>query len=104
MNLEDLQAIAHRIKQTNVALQIRSVGRPWTTSETMLGFTNDVGTLSRLVMEEAQLRPARADLAASIEHEIADCLWSILTLADELNVDVEAALSRLEAGISERDS
>lgn len=94
--IEELHAIASRIKQHNISLQIREAGRPWTTTETMLGFTNDVGTLSRLVMEHAQLRPSRGDLESRIEHELADCLWSVLTLADELNVDLGQALVRLE--------
>lgn len=100
--LDDLMAIARRIKKHNVMLQIQSIGRPWNTVEIMLGFTNDVGTLSRLVMENADLRPPRSDLQAQIGHELADCLWSVLTLADELDVDLDDAFTRLERQIREK--
>jgi hypothetical protein len=59
-SLNELIATARQIKERNVALQLRSSGRPWSTAETMLGFVTDVGDLARLVMEAETSRPWRS--------------------------------------------
>ena len=54
-------------------------------------FLGDVGDLAKLVQGKAGVRD-RVDLDATLAHELADCLWSIFTLAD--CYDVTAGLSR----------
>lgn len=44
----------------------------------MLGFLGDVGDLAKLVQGKAGVRP-RPDLDEALAHELADCLWSVLT-------------------------
>lgn len=56
----------------------------------MLGFLGDVGDLAKLVQGKAGVRP-RDDLDSAMAHELADCLWAILTLADAYGVDLETA-------------
>lgn len=104
VSLDELIQVARQIKTRNVALQLRTSERPWSIGETMLGFTTDVGDLARLVMEAEKLRPESDDLHERIEHELADCLWSVLTLADELGVDLEEAFHKLARTISTRAS
>ncbi len=58
----------------------------------MLGFVGDVGDLAKLVQGKAGVRPTPA-LDDKVAHELADCLWCVLTLADEYGVDLEAAFS-----------
>jgi NTP pyrophosphatase (non-canonical NTP hydrolase) len=55
-----------------------------------LGFVGDVGDLAKLVMAESGVRhiPGAKEKLA---HELADCLWSILVLADTFDVDLEQA-------------
>ncbi|TFH74571.1 nucleotide pyrophosphohydrolase [Cellulomonas sp. HD19AZ1] len=65
-------------------------GRAWTTEEIMLGFVGDVGDLAKIVQGKEGVRP-RADLDAALAHELADCLWSVLVLADAYDVDLPAA-------------
>lgn len=103
MDLERLRRRAREVKQHNLKLQLEHSGRAWTTAETALGFVGDVGNLARLIMMREGLRPSEDDLAARIEHELADCLWSILTLADELEVDIQQAFQRTMIDIIERD-
>jgi NTP pyrophosphatase (non-canonical NTP hydrolase) len=68
----------------------------WTRSELMQGFVGDVGDLTKLVMAKENLRPAPSgDLEARLEHELADCLWSVLVLADEYGVDLSAAFAEM---------
>ena len=65
-------------------------GRAWTDEELMLGFLGDVGDLAKLVQGKAGVRP-RDDLDEALAHELADCLWSVMSLADAYDVDLAAA-------------
>ena len=71
----------------------RRIGREWTTAEIMSGFVVDVGDLTRLVMAATGARIVD-DVHSRVEHELADCLWSVLVLADRLDVDLAAAFDR----------
>ena len=66
----------------------------------MLGFLGDVGDLAKLVQGKAGVRE-RDDLDAALEHELADCLWSIFTLADCFGVDLELAFATTMNQLSE---
>jgi NTP pyrophosphatase (non-canonical NTP hydrolase) len=90
MDIEELQVQARRIRETYAQETARRYGRSWTSEEYMLGFLGDVGDLAKLVQGKAGVRP-RDDLDEALAHELADCLWSILTLADCYDVDLEAA-------------
>ncbi|MFD5895194.1 MazG nucleotide pyrophosphohydrolase domain-containing protein [Streptomyces sp. NPDC060366] len=67
-------------------------GRVWTREEFMLGFVGDVGDLAKLVMAEEGARPGGG--RAALEHELADCLWSVLILAHRYGVDLDHAFRR----------
>jgi hypothetical protein len=73
--------------------------RPWTSTELAQGFAADVGALNKLIMMRAGLRNAPPDIDARLAHELADCLWSVLVLAHEHGVHLEAAFSRTMAEI-----
>lgn len=102
MDLEDLKERARQVKAHNLELQLKQAHRPWSTAETTLGFVSDVGDLAKLVMMKSGLRQPNDDLDRMIGHELGDCLWSILTLADELGVDLESAFLETLNEILER--
>ena len=58
----------------------------------MQGLVGDVGDLMKLVMAKAGSRPVE-DLDRRLAHELADCLWSVLTLADAYDVDLETSFT-----------
>jgi NTP pyrophosphatase (non-canonical NTP hydrolase) len=58
----------------------------------MIGFVGDVGDLAKLVQGKAGIRPT-PDLDSKIAHELADCLWSVLTLADAYGIDLERSFA-----------
>jgi len=62
--------------------------KPWTTAQIMDGFVGDVGDLMKLVMAKQGLRKID-EVDKKIAHELADCLWSVVVLADKLGVDLE---------------
>ena len=88
-----MQAEARAVRDAYAARETEQFGRSWTPEELMLGFLGDVGDLAKLVQGKAGVRP-RADLDEALAHELADCLWSVLSLADAYGVDLEAAFDR----------
>lgn len=88
-----MRARARAVRAQYAVVETRRYGRPWTREEIMLGFLGDVGDLAKLVQGKAGVRP-REDLDEALAHELADCLWSVLTIADEYGVDLEQAFDR----------
>jgi RimJ/RimL family protein N-acetyltransferase len=104
-NLDELRRRALHIHDLYDELNHRERGRVWTREEFMLGFTGDVGDLAKLVMAEEGAREVPGGRAA-LEHELADCLWSVLILAHRYGVDLDAAFHRtmdeLDAAITSK--
>jgi NTP pyrophosphatase (non-canonical NTP hydrolase) len=77
--------------------------RAWSGLDLALGFVGDVGDLVRQVQVAEGVRTYPGGREA-LEHELADCLWSVLMLADRYEVDLEEAFERtmaqLESGVS----
>ena len=92
MDFEQMQARAREIRTRYAEVEASTYGRSWTTEEIMLGFLGDVGDLAKLVQGKAGVRP-REDLDEALAHELADCLWCVLTLADAYDVDLEGAFA-----------
>ncbi len=70
--------IEARFDQQNVA---------WDSQITMAGLVGDIGDLSKLVTAKNGFRKID-NVDDKIAHELADCLWSLLILADKLDVDL----------------
>lgn len=100
MNLGELKRRAMRIHDLYDELNHRERGRTWTRNEFMLGFMGDVGDLAKLVMAQEGARDVPGGRAA-LEHELADCLWSVLILAHHYEVDLEAAFRRTMTELDE---
>jgi NTP pyrophosphatase (non-canonical NTP hydrolase) len=81
VELANLTGRALAIHDLYDELNRRQHGRVWSRSDYVLGFMGDVGDLAKLVMAEEGLREAGGGRAA-LEHELADCLWSGLILAE----------------------
>jgi NTP pyrophosphatase (non-canonical NTP hydrolase) len=105
MDIENLRRRAMRVHDRYDELNLAKRGRAWTREEFMLGFMGDVGDLAKLVMAAEGARDVPGGRAA-LEHELADCLWSVLILAQKYNVDIEAVFVRtmdeLEKSITDK--
>ena len=101
-----MQQRARAVRSRYAEVEASEYGRSWTTEEIMLGFLGDAGDLAKLVQGKAGVRP-REDLDEALAHELADCLWSVLTLADSYDVDLQGAfnatMDELEEILSEED-
>jgi NTP pyrophosphatase (non-canonical NTP hydrolase) len=85
------RALAIRAKFTD--FEVRTYGREWTTEEVALGLMKDVGDLAMLIQASQGVRQV-PDLDRALGHELSDCLWSVIVLADRLGVDLEAAFTQ----------
>jgi NTP pyrophosphatase (non-canonical NTP hydrolase) len=65
-------------------------GRSWTGEEIALGFVGDVGDLAKLIMAHNGIRTI-PNSEATLAHELADCLWSIIVLSNVYSIDLERA-------------
>ncbi|MGY3340981.1 NTP pyrophosphatase (non-canonical NTP hydrolase) [Streptomyces filamentosus] len=93
MSLDELGRQAMRIHALYDRMNLHERGRTWTREEFMLGFMGDVGDLAKLVMGAEGARTMRGGKAA-LEHELADCLWSVLVLARLYEIDLDETFAR----------
>ena len=84
MELEVFIAKAKEVRDLYAAQNKKAWGAP----EYAQGFVGDVGDLAKLVLAKEGYRTIE-DVDAKLAHELADCLWSVLVLADEFGVDLE---------------
>lgn len=65
-------------------------GKTWQAEQYAQGFVGDVGDLMKLVMAKSGQRQIPG-VDAKLSHELADCLWSVIMLADKYGVDLESS-------------
>ena len=104
MELEAAIERAKAIRELYALHEANTYGRSWSISDLMLGFVGDVGELSQLVGAANGVRNFDNDLKEALGHELADCLWSVLVLANELDVDIvdafETTMNKLETQLT----
>jgi NTP pyrophosphatase (non-canonical NTP hydrolase) len=93
LNFSDLETSALRLNELYEKLEVKKYGRIWTTQELALGFVGDVGDLAKLIQADAGVRNID-DCKAKLGHELSDCLWSIIVLANKCGIDLEAEFVR----------
>jgi NTP pyrophosphatase (non-canonical NTP hydrolase) len=103
MLFSDLEKSALMLNELYEQLEAKRYGRAWTTAELALGFVGDVGDLAKLIQAHAGVRDID-DCHAKLGHELSDCLWSILVLANKCGVDLQAEFVRNTREISEHVS
>lgn len=89
-DFKDLDDRAWAIRRLYAELETQRYGRPWSREEVALGFMGDVGDLAKLVQAAEGMR-AIPDAKEKLAHELADCLWSVMTLARLYEVDLETS-------------
>ncbi len=99
--LKELQSRAVEIAEKYAELNARQGHKAWGPKERSMGFVADVGELMELVMAKEGLRHID-DVDTKLKHELADCLWSILVLAKEYDIDLEKAFLTTMDQLEER--
>ena len=90
MEFEKMTDKAMEVRGKYAELEKNKYGKSWKAPELMQGFMGDVGDLAKLVTAKEGLREVD-NVDEKIKHELADCLWSVITLANEYNIDIEKA-------------
>ncbi|GLW74693.1 hypothetical protein Kpho02_69900 [Kitasatospora phosalacinea] len=85
---DEMRAAADEVRALYDDINQRKLGRTWDLSDFVLGFTGDVGDLAKLITAH---QGHRADVAADtgkIAHELSDCLFSLMVIAEETGIDL----------------
>ena len=93
MKYRELEEAALKLNELYEALEMKLYGRVWTTEDLALGFVGDIGDLAKLVQANAGIRKID-NFKSKLGHELSDCLWSVIVLANKCGIDLEAEFSR----------
>ncbi len=100
-NIKDLQRKAIVIRNRYSALNARDGQKEWDGLDYMAGFVGDIGDLMKLVMAKEGKRRGE-DIDDRMRHELGDCLWSLLIIAEHYNIDLEDAFQMTMAELEKR--
>lgn len=93
MEYKALEESALQLNALYEKLEIKLYGRVWTTEELALGFVGDIGDLAKLIQANAGVRNID-NFKSKLGHELSDCLWSVIVLANKCGIDLEAEFAR----------
>ncbi len=87
----DFQKVIHRaveIRGKYSEMELKKYGKEWNREQIMEGFVGDVGDLMKLVMGKSGIRKIE-DVDKKLAHELSDCLWCVMVLAEKYGVNLE---------------
>ena len=102
MTYNDLVKIAIDTRQRLESYEKRTIGKTWGNEELLIGLVTDVGDLARLVLAKEGFRAAGPDIDKALRHELADCLWATIVLAEKYNINLADALVEMSEEIGEK--
>jgi hypothetical protein len=92
--LADARDRALEVRALYEILEQRLNGKVWSDHELMLGFSNDVGYIGRLLLAHEGTWDIDGDPTAELEHKLSESLWWIFVLADRLDIDMTDAFNK----------
>ncbi|HEX8226436.1 MAG TPA: MazG nucleotide pyrophosphohydrolase domain-containing protein [Candidatus Saccharimonadales bacterium] len=95
--MEDAEKIRSKYEEYNAL----TGNEAWRIRDYAMGFGGDFGDLQKLIMAKENLRKAD-DVDARLGHELADCLWSILVIANYYGIDLDKEFSKTMDTITKR--
>lgn len=90
MEFKEIIEKARGVSALYDALNREQGNSKWELRDYVQGFMEDLGSLARLAMMKDGMRAPFEDLDEKLKHEICDCLWSTIRIADALNIDLNA--------------
>ena len=91
------QALA--VRSQYEVLEERFNGKTWSLHELMIGFSNDVGRIGRLLLAHDGTWGIDGDPRAELKHKLAESMWWTFVLADKLDIDLDEAYTDTMASI-----
>lgn len=90
--MSDLQTRAVEVRQRLAAYEHSTYGREWSTADLVSGLMTDVGDLAAAIQRVDGIRPPRdTSPIDELRHELGDCLWVLLVLADRYDIALDEA-------------
>lgn len=91
--------------QSAIDQWIKQNGGYWDEMSLLARLTEEVGELAREYNHQFGAKKKKAtETTSSVEDELADVLWLILCMANQQNVDMEAAFERVMTKLQVRDA
>lgn len=88
MEFKEIIKLAQDVRSKYAELENKKYGKNWTKAQIAQGFVGDVGDLMKLVTAKEGVRDIE-DVDNKLRHELSDCLWSIIVLSSEYEIDLE---------------
>lgn len=105
MEFKDIVAKANEVRNSYKNFEKKTYGKTWTKENTAEGLVGDVGDLMKLVLAKQGIRQID-NVDEKLAHELSDCLWSIIVLAELYDIDLEGSfiktMDMLEADIKNK--
>lgn len=101
MKFEELLKRALEIRKKYQEFEAKHFGESWDGKDLMSGFMGDVGDLAKLITAKEGKRMID-DVDTKLEHELADCLWSVIAIANKYSVNLEAAFIKTMDELDQR--
>ena len=96
---------ALEVRRLYEILEQRFNGTTWSLHELMIGFSNDVGYIGRLLLAQDVTWGIDGDPDAELKHKLAEALWWVFVLAEKLDIDIDLAftesMSTIRTGLHE---
>lgn len=93
MDFQKLIERAMAIRKQYEEKEKQLYGSAWTSEEVALGLVGDMGDLAKLIMAENDRRNI-SNSREKLEHELSDCLWSVIVLAHLHGIDLERSFMK----------
>jgi NTP pyrophosphatase (non-canonical NTP hydrolase) len=101
MEFSQIQKRALEVREKYSKLEKYRGTKEWSREDLVRGFVGDVGDLVKLTMAEDGVRKI-GDSKNKIAHELADCLWSIIIIANKYNVDLKESFLKTMDELDQR--
>jgi NTP pyrophosphatase (non-canonical NTP hydrolase) len=91
VSLETARARAIEVRALYETLEMQINGKVWSLHELMLGFSNDVGTVGRLILAHDGTWDIDGDVDAQLRYKLSESLWWVFVIAERLGIDMSDA-------------
>lgn len=101
MDFKQIIQRALEVREKYAVLEKKKYGKEWTKEQIVQGFIGDVGDLTKLVMAKEGIRQIE-NVDEKLAHELTDCLWSLLVIANKYDIDIEDSFLKVMKGLERR--
>ncbi len=101
MEFKEIIEKAHHVRTLYAELEKKEYGRSWNINELTQGFVGDVGDLNKIITAKEGMRGIE-NTDEKLAHELSDCLWSLLSIAQHYDIDLEKEFSKTMTELEER--